>query len=104
MMHGTAPDVKPRPRRTPGGSGPHVDGTRVASRDGLPHFWFMAPFEGIDVGIDRRSPVSWDIYERHGPFPYTGTLHAVAYEPGAAAPDAPPQLAETVLAARRLYD
>jgi len=49
----------------------------------------MAPFEGIDVGIDRRSPVSWSIYERFGPFPYTGTLHAVRYEPGALAPDAP---------------
>ncbi|MEE9414488.1 MAG: arylsulfatase [Acidimicrobiales bacterium] len=81
-----------------------VDGQEVASREDLPHFWFMAPFEGIDVGIDRRSPVSWDIYERHGPFRYTGTLHAVTYEPGDAAPDAPPQLAETVMAARRLYD
>ncbi len=42
----------------------------------------MAPFEGIDVGIDRRSPVSWEIYERFGPFPYSGTLGSVRYEPG----------------------
>ena len=47
----------------------------------------MAPFEGIDVGIDRRSPVSWEIYERFGPFPYTGRLHHVRYEPGEPAPD-----------------
>ena len=49
----------------------------------------MAPFEGIDVGIDRRSPVSWDVYERHGPFPYRGAIEAVTYEPGEPAPDSP---------------
>jgi arylsulfatase A-like enzyme len=48
----------------------------------------MAPFEGIDVGIDRRSPVWWDVYEEHGPFPYTGGLRAVTYTPGERAPDA----------------
>ena len=52
----------------------------------------MAPFEGIDVGIDRRSPVSWEIYERFGPFAYTGTLHSVAYVPGEDAPDSPGNL------------
>ncbi|MEZ5168436.1 MAG: hypothetical protein R2695_18895 [Acidimicrobiales bacterium] len=54
----------------------------------LPVLMAMAPFEGIDVGIDRRSPVSWAVYERHGPFPYTGTLHRVVYRPGDLAPDA----------------
>ncbi len=49
----------------------------------------LAPFEGIDIGIDRRSPVSWELYERHGPFPYSGRLTSVTYEPGAMAPDAP---------------
>jgi hypothetical protein len=39
------------------------------------------------VGLDRRSPVSWEIYEADGPFPFTGTLHHVRYEPGAPAPD-----------------
>jgi arylsulfatase len=48
----------------------------------------MAPFEGIDIGIDRRSPVSWDVYRRHGPFPFTGELVAVTYTPGELAPDA----------------
>ena len=48
----------------------------------------MAPFEGIDIGMDRRSPVSWDLHERHGTFPYTGTLRAVTYVPGEFAPDA----------------
>ena len=48
----------------------------------------MAPFEGIDVGIDRRSPVSWALAERKGTFPFTGGLPAVTYTPGEPAPDA----------------
>ena len=65
-----------------------VDGDTVGEAPGLVSLMAMAPFEGIDVGIDRRSPVSWDVYERHGPFPYTGDLHAVTYRPGELAPDA----------------
>lgn len=64
------------------------DGTEVGSAHGLPVLMAMAPFEGIDVGIDRRSPVSWEIYEKHGPFPYRGTLHAATFKPGELAPDA----------------
>ncbi|MBX3313600.1 MAG: arylsulfatase [Actinobacteria bacterium] len=48
----------------------------------------MAPFEGIDVGIDRRSPVSWAIHEEHGTYPWTGDLRAVTFTPGEPAPDA----------------
>ena len=66
-----------------------VDGEDRATRARLPMLFGMAPFEGIDVGIDRRSPVSWEIYERFGPFPYTGALHSVTYTPGEPAPDAP---------------
>ncbi|MXW60953.1 MAG: arylsulfatase [Acidimicrobiaceae bacterium] len=64
------------------------DGTEVGSAHGLPVLMAIAPFEGIDVGIDRRSPVSWKIYEKHGPFPYRGTLHAATFKPGELAPDA----------------
>jgi arylsulfatase A-like enzyme len=64
-----------------------VDGAEVARADGLRAFVGMAPFEGIDVGIDRRSPVSWRIYEQHGPFPYRGTIRSVTYTPGEMAPD-----------------
>ena len=49
----------------------------------------IAPFEGIDVGIDRRSPVSWSIYEEHGPFPWSGALHRMSIEPTEPAPDSP---------------
>ena len=65
-----------------------VDGDTVGEAPGLVSLMAMAPFEGIDVGIDRRSPVSWDVYERHGPFPYTGDLASVTYRPGEMAPDA----------------
>ncbi len=54
----------------------------------LPVLMAMAPFEGIDVGIDRRSPVSWAVYEKHGPFPYTGALDGVTYRPGELADNA----------------
>ncbi|MCY3851440.1 MAG: arylsulfatase [Acidimicrobiaceae bacterium] len=64
------------------------DGAEAGNAHGLPVLMAMAPFEGIDVGIDRRSPVSWEIYEKHGPFPYRGTLHAVTFKPGGLAPDA----------------
>ncbi len=56
----------------------------------------MAPFEGIDVGIDRRSPVSWPIYERFGPFPWSGRLQSVTFAPGADAPDSPDNLLEVI--------
>ena len=65
-----------------------VDGLLVGEGPGLVMLMGTAPFQGIDVGIDRRSPVSWDVFERHGPFPYTGHISGVTYTPGASAPDA----------------
>ncbi len=69
-----------------------VDGQVVAGGDD--HRWValfpMAPFEGITVGRDPRSPVSWRVHETEaGAFPYTGTLRHVAYVPGELAPDSP---------------
>jgi hypothetical protein len=43
---------------------------------------WIAPLQGIDIGLDRRSPVSWPVYERHGSFRYTGNLASVTYFPG----------------------
>jgi len=51
---------------------------------------------GIDVGIDRRSPVDWDIYERFGPFCYTGSLDAVEVVPGDPAPDSPQTMVDLI--------
>jgi arylsulfatase len=73
-----------------------VDGAPHGTLDGVPMLFGMAPFEGIDVGIDRRSPVSWDLYERFGSFPYSGSLQSVTYEPGEWAPDAPAHMMETL--------
>lgn len=56
--------------------------------EGFPQLSGFIPFEGIDVGADRRSPVLWDLYQKRGAFPFSGALHAVTYEPGESAPDA----------------
>ncbi|CAM9583563.1 unnamed protein product [Phaeothamnion confervicola] len=64
-----------------------IAGGGSAEVGGLAMLAGNAPFEGIDVGADRRSPVSWPLYERFGHFPFSGTLHAVEYEPGPLAPD-----------------
>jgi len=66
-----------------------IDGTEVASGEGYRLLMAMAPFQGIDIGIDRRSPVSWPLFQRHGGFAFTGQLHQVAYAPGQQAPDSP---------------
>ncbi len=66
-----------------------VDGVDVAAATDFRLLMAMAPFEGIDVGLDRRSPVSWSVFERHGAFPFSGALESVAYQPGAPAPDSP---------------
>jgi arylsulfatase A-like enzyme len=73
-----------------------IDGERRGTLDGVPMLFGMAPFEGIDVGIDRRSPVSWEIYERFGAFPFTGALTSVRYEPGEPAPDAPERMMDVL--------
>lgn len=39
-------------------------------------------FEGLDVGLDRRGPVSMSLYQRHGAFPYSGSISHVTIEPG----------------------
>lgn len=54
----------------------------------------MSPFEGITVGKDPRSPVNWEMRQRHGVFPYSGTINTVTYRPGAYAPDAPVNLVD----------
>lgn len=65
-----------------------IDGTVVARRDDFVQLTWLVPFNGINVGINRRSPVSWDLAERKGTFAWTGDLRSVTYEPGDLAPDA----------------
>ena len=62
------------------------DAERVAWTELSPTLMF-GPFEGFDVGIDRRAPVCLDVYQRHGAFAYTGSIEDVWIYPGAPAPD-----------------
>jgi arylsulfatase len=71
-----------------------ADGVAGISEVGLMQLMRWFPFEGIDVGIDRRSPVSWELFTRRGAFPYTGRLDAVTYVPGPLSPDAPQAMLE----------
>ena len=75
---------------------------RRARLDNVAMLLGLAPFEGIDVGIDRRSPVHWEVYERHGAFPYSGVLHAVTYTPGPRAAYHPLVVAEATRASTRI--
>jgi arylsulfatase len=38
--------------------------------------------EGLDIGLDRRCPVNWQIYEKHRAFRFTGMIEDVTIEPG----------------------
>ncbi|MGV9263245.1 arylsulfatase [Kitasatospora sp. NPDC003701] len=64
----------------------------------------MAPFQGISVGVDRKSPVSWPVYERHRSFRYTGALHAVTYRPGEPAPYDPETVAQALREAAAAFE
>jgi Sulfatase len=48
----------------------------------------MAGFhEGLDIGLDRRCPVDWRLFEKHGVFRYAGHIANVTIEPGEHAHD-----------------
>ena len=65
-----------------------IDGQTCGDSFERPLLWPMAPFTGIDIGIDSKSPVDWQRSKAHGSFRFTGTLHSVSYAPGEYAPDA----------------
>lgn len=81
-----------------------VDCVEVGRLDQVAMLLGLAPFEGIDVGIDRRGPVHWGVYERHGAFPYSGNLQHVTYTPGEIAPFDPAVVARATQEATRVYD
>lgn len=66
-----------------------VNGEERARVEDLPMLFPLAPYEGISVGRDPRSPVHWDLHETHGSFAFSGVLHRVRYLPGDPAPDHP---------------
>lgn len=75
-----------------------------AKLEGLEQWSSLSPFEGIDVGIDRRSPVCWELYEKYGTFRYTGALQEVTYAPGDLGLEALEQLATAARAADSKFD
>lgn len=81
-----------------------VDGTSRGGIDEALMLFGMAPAQGIDVGIDRRNPVSWELYRRYGAFPFTGALASVTYLPGEAAPYNPEQLLGLLREAGAAYE
>ncbi|MFL1431297.1 MULTISPECIES: arylsulfatase [unclassified Nocardiopsis] len=62
--------------------GPDGAATAVAGLPDRFQLVGMAPWTGISTGRDARGPVSWDLHDRHGTFPYTGDLGPVTYTPG----------------------
>ncbi len=41
----------------------------------------------LDIGLDRRGPVSWALKDKYGAFRYGGTIHDLVIDTGAFAPD-----------------
>ncbi|MER5953133.1 arylsulfatase [Streptomyces sp. NPDC001893] len=81
-----------------------VDGVERAAPDSVHQLIGMAPFQGISVGVDRRSPVSWPVHERHGSFRHAGRLRSVTYRPGAPAPDSPAAVAAALREAAAAFE
>ncbi|MFE2107399.1 arylsulfatase [Kitasatospora sp. NPDC059463] len=81
-----------------------VDGEETGRLGPVHQLIGMAPFQGISVGVDRRSPVSWPVYERHRSFRYSGELRAVTYLPGDPAPDDPAVVASALREAAAAFE
>jgi hypothetical protein len=78
-----------------------VDGRVRCERRGLPTLIGQALFQGIDVGIDRRSPVCWERFRADGTFALSGKLTSVTYRPGPHAPGVGPERLEQLKLAER---
>jgi hypothetical protein len=68
-----------------------IDDTEIASGRDWPMLSGQGGSSGIDVGLNRCSPVDWRLWQRHGVFRYSGVLHRAVLEPGAPAPDRGPE-------------
>ncbi|MGJ3510040.1 arylsulfatase [Enemella sp. A6] len=66
-----------------------VNGEVTAELPPLPSPPGRTPFEGIDVGLCRRSPIDWELYEQHGSFAWPGDDLMVTIHPGDEAEDGP---------------
>ena len=64
-----------------------IDGVAAGGWNGLSPTLMGGFHEGFDIGIDRRAPVEWELFERRGNFPYSGVIADVIVESRAFAPD-----------------
>ncbi|MGW6562901.1 arylsulfatase [Streptomyces hydrogenans] len=81
-----------------------VDGEERAAPDSVHQLIGMAPFQGVSVGVDRKSPVSWPLYERRRSFRHTGGIRSVTYRPGPPGPDAPDAVAAALKEAAAAFE
>lgn len=81
-----------------------VDGEVGATPPSVHQLIGMAPFQGISIGIDRKSPVSWPLFGRHRSFRYQGTLRSVTYTPGEPGPDSPEAVAAALKQAAAAFE
>ncbi|MFE6380232.1 arylsulfatase [Streptomyces roseolus] len=81
-----------------------VDGEERVAPDSVHQLIGMAPFQGISVGVDRKSPVSWPLYERRRSFRHTGGIRSVTYRPGPPGPDAPDAVAAALKEAASAFE
>lgn len=64
----------------------------------------MSPFTGISVGVDRGSPVDWELYEQARSARYTGVLRRVRFEPGPKAGYNPEMIIDIEREVERIYE
>jgi arylsulfatase len=81
-----------------------VDEVEVGRLDNAWMLVGMAPFSGIDVGINRGGPVHWGVYERHRSFRYTGDLRSATWRPGEHADYDPDLLVRAEVDSALFYD
>lgn len=62
------------------------------------------PWEGIDIGQDRGSPVSWEIFQRHGTYPYSGQIDRAVVTPGGYSPNHGPNKLRVLLERARTLE
>ncbi|MGJ3510041.1 arylsulfatase [Enemella sp. A6] len=55
---------------------PELDGESLEPFSGLAPIIGLAPHDGVSIGSDRGSPVSWERREKFGTFPYSLAIHS----------------------------
>jgi len=81
-----------------------VNGELCCETRGLAMLIGQALFQGIDVGVDRRSPVCWERFASEGTFAFTGRLESVTYRPGPPAPGCGPERLEKLRQLAERFD